>query len=143
MATRREPPSFDLLEDELDLAPSPALRERVLASLDPANRFEGYIERVMRLFDLPDATRVFVGHDYAPGGRKVAWETTIGAEKAGNVHVTKGRQEFVKFRTTRDATLEPPRLMLPSVQVNVRAGALPDPAPNGRRYLKLPVGLFG
>ena len=93
-----------------------------------------------KLYTLPDETRVFVGHDYQPGGREVAWETTIGASKAGNIHISAAttREDFVAFRTARDKTLSAPRLLLPSVQVNIVAGRLPEPHANGRRYLNLP-----
>ena len=93
------------------------------------------------LYGLPDDTRVFVGHDYQPGGREVAWESTIGAEKAENIQL-KGhtsRDEFVEFRTKRDAGLKAPRLLFPSVQVNIRAGHLPEPESNGASYLKIPL----
>jgi glyoxylase-like metal-dependent hydrolase (beta-lactamase superfamily II) len=96
---------------------------------------------IRRLFALPDDTRVFVCHDYAPGGRAYACETTIAAQKAGNIHVRDGIDEdaFVAVRSARDATLAMPALLLPSVQVNIRAGRLPDPEDNGVRYLKLPI----
>lgn len=97
-----------------------------------------------RLYTLPDDTRVFVGHDYLPAGRALRFETTIGAEKRGNVQLRAGtpREEFVAFRTARDATLDPPRLLLPSVQVNVDAGRLPRRRANGRRYLVFPLDLL-
>lgn len=96
---------------------------------------------IRRLFALPDETRVFVCHDYAPGGRAYACETTIGAQKAGNIHVRDGvgEDDFVAVRSARDATLSMPALLLPSVQVNIRAGCLPEPEDNGVRYLKLPI----
>ena len=96
---------------------------------------------IQRLYSLPAETRVFVCHDYGPGGRERRCETTIAAERAGNIHVRDGvsEQEFVALRTKRDATLAVPELLYPSVQVNVRAGQLPPPESNGRRYLKLPV----
>lgn len=96
---------------------------------------------IRRLFALPDETRVFVCHDYAPGGRDYACETTIGAQKAGNIHVREsvGEDDFVAVRSARDATLAMPALLLPSVQVNIRAGRLPEPEDNGVRYLKLPI----
>lgn len=99
---------------------------------------------IQRLFALPDDTRVFVCHDYAPGGRAYACETTIAAQKAGNIHVGDGIDEdtFVALRTARDATLAMPALLLPSVQVNIRAGRLPEPEDNGVRYLKLPIDRF-
>jgi len=97
-----------------------------------------------RLYALPDATRVFVGHDYQPGGRALRFESTVGAEKRGNVHLAESttRDEFVRLRRARDATLEPPRLLFPSVQVNIDAGRLPRPRSNGRRYLQLPLNVL-
>jgi len=96
---------------------------------------------IQRLYGLPADTRVFVCHDYGPGGRERRCETTIAAQRAGNIHVRDGvkEAEFVALRTKRDATLAVPDLLYPSVQVNVRAGDLPPPEPNGRRYLKIPV----
>jgi glyoxylase-like metal-dependent hydrolase (beta-lactamase superfamily II) len=94
-----------------------------------------------RLYALPDATRVFVGHDYQPGGREPAWETTIGASKAHNPHIKADTEAeaFVAFRKARDATLAAPKLLFPSVQVNIDAGRLPPADGNGTRYLRLPV----
>jgi len=99
---------------------------------------------IQRMFALPGETRVFVCHDYGPGGRAYACETTIAAQKAGNIHVRDGIAEeaFVEVRTARDATLAMPTLLLPSVQVNIRAGQLPEPEDNGVRYLKLPLDQF-
>ncbi|MBB5206518.1 MBL fold metallo-hydrolase [Chiayiivirga flava] len=100
---------------------------------------------IRRLLSLPDAARVFLCHDYkAPGRDAYAWETTIGAERTGNVHVRDGVGEvaFVAMREARDATLPVPRLLLPSVQVNMRAGRLPNPDDNGVRYLRLPLDLL-
>lgn len=96
-----------------------------------------------RLYALPDATRVFVGHDYQPGGRELRHETTVGASKRQNVQLRAetAREEFVAFRRRRDATLSPPRLLYPSVQVNVDAGRLPAPHDNGVRYLRVPLNL--
>jgi len=100
---------------------------------------------IRRMYELPDDTRVFVCHDYGPGGRDIACETSIGAQKRENIHVRDGvgEAEFVAVRTARDATLAMPALLLPSVQVNLRAGALPEPDDNGIRYLKLPLNQFG
>jgi glyoxylase-like metal-dependent hydrolase (beta-lactamase superfamily II) len=97
-----------------------------------------------RLYALPDATRVFVGHDYQPGGRPLRYETSIGAEKRQNVQLAAKtlREDFVRFRKGRDATLEPPRLLFPSIQVNVDAGRLPRPHGNGKRYLQLPLNFL-
>jgi len=97
---------------------------------------------IQRLFALPDATRVFLCHDYkTPSRESYAWETTIGAERYGNIHVREGIAEadFVAMRQARDATLPAPRLLFPSVQVNMRGGRLPEPEDNGTRYLKLPL----
>jgi len=97
---------------------------------------------IHKIFALPRQTRVFVGHDYLPAGRTEArWETTIGQQRDGNVHVADGVGEaaFVAMRKARDATLPPPVLILPSLQVNIRAGALPPPSPSGRVFLKLPI----
>jgi glyoxylase-like metal-dependent hydrolase (beta-lactamase superfamily II) len=97
---------------------------------------------IQRLLALPERTRIFVGHDYLPEGRTdFRWETTVAAQKAGNIHVGGGRGEddFVTLRQARDATLKAPTLLLPALQVNIRAGALPPPEPSGRRYLKIPL----
>ncbi len=97
---------------------------------------------IHRLFGLPDETRVFICHDYkAPGRDHFAWETTVAQQRAANVHVGGDINEaqFVAARQARDATLAMPRLILPSVQINMRAGHLPDAEPDGRRYLKIPI----
>jgi glyoxylase-like metal-dependent hydrolase (beta-lactamase superfamily II) len=98
-------------------------------------------QSIQRLYALPAGTRVFVCHDYAPGGREHRFETTIAAQRQGNIHVRDGvsEEEFVRLRTKRDATLAVPELLYPAVQVNVRAGQLPPAESNGRQYLKLPV----
>ncbi|NBB25782.1 MBL fold metallo-hydrolase [Porphyrobacter sp. SLTP] len=95
-----------------------------------------------RILALPPATRLFMCHDYLPKGRNdYVWETTVAAERAGNVHAHDGitEDEFVAMREARDATLDMPRLILPSVQVNMRAGHMPPPDDNGVTYLKIPV----
>ena len=100
---------------------------------------------IRRLMQLPDETRVFLCHDYkAPGRDGYVWETTIGAERTENVHVHDGIGEdaFVTMREARDQTLGMPRLILPSIQVNIRAGHLPEPETNGVSYLKLPLNLL-
>jgi len=97
---------------------------------------------IQRLLALPDATRVFLCHDYkAPGREAFAWETTIGAQRHDNIHVHEGvgQAEFVALRQARDRTLDMPRLILPSVQVNMRGGHFPEPEDNGVRYLKIPL----
>lgn len=100
---------------------------------------------VKKIFSLPDETRMFMCHDYkAPGRDYYLNETTVGEERQHNVHVGEGKSEadFVKMREERDATLSMPRLILPSVQVNMRAGHMPEPEENGQSYLKVPVNLF-
>ena len=100
---------------------------------------------IRRLMQLPDEARVFLCHDYkAPDREDFVWETTIGAERTGNVHVHDGISEdaFVAMREARDKTLGMPRLILPSIQVNIRAGHLPEPEANGVSYLKLPLNLL-
>lgn len=94
-----------------------------------------------RLLDLPPATRVFVCHDYAPDGRGTRWETTVAEQRARNIHVRDGIDEdtFVAMRTARDATLGMPTLILPAIQVNVRAGHLPPADDNGISYLRIPL----
>ena len=97
---------------------------------------------IRRILDLPPQTRLYVGHDYLPAGRtENAWETTVAEQRARNVHVHDGIDEagFVAMRTARDATLAPPVLILPSLQVNIRAGAMPPASPGGRVFLRLPV----
>ena len=97
-----------------------------------------------RILSLPPETRIFVGHDYAPGGRAVAWETTVEEERRANRHVRDGIDEraFVAMRTERDRELDVPALLLPSIQVNMRGGDLPEPESNGRAYLKIPLNAF-
>ena len=99
-------------------------------------------DSIQKILALPEDTRVFVGHDYKAEGRdQYAWETTVGAQKALNKHVGAGksRAEFVAMRQARDATLAMPRLIIPSLQVNMRAGQMPEPDDNGISYLKVPV----
>ena len=100
---------------------------------------------IRRLMQLPDQTRVFLCHDYqAPQRQEYVWETTIAEQRTGNVHVHEGITEegFVAMRTKRDTTLGMPKLILPSIQINIRAGHLPEPESNGTRYLKLPLNLL-
>lgn len=99
-------------------------------------------QSIRRLLSLPEETRLFMCHDYkAPGRDHFAWETTVGEQRRANVHVHDGisEDEFVAMRTTRDKTLGMPTLIMPSVQVNMRAGHMPEPEDNGVRYLKIPV----
>ncbi|WP_457279277.1 MBL fold metallo-hydrolase [Polaromonas sp. P5_D5] len=100
---------------------------------------------IRKLLLLPAETRIFVCHDYPPGERAPQWETTVGEQRRANIHVHDGISEeaFVAMRAARDATLGMPSLILPSIQVNIRAGGLPPPECNGVSYLKIPVNAFG
>lgn len=97
---------------------------------------------IRKILDLPPETRMFVGHDYLPEGRRdFVWETTVAEQRAHNVHVHDGisEAEFIAMRTARDKTLEAPQLILPALQVNIRGGALPPTSPGGHIYLRLPI----
>ena len=97
-----------------------------------------------RLLGLPDSTKVFVGHDYGPGGRAIAWETTIGEQRKKNIHINSEIQleEFVSVREARDRVLSLPQMIIPSIQINMRAGMLPQVERNGISYLKTPINHF-
>lgn len=99
---------------------------------------------IRRLLSLPDALRLFMCHDYMPGGRTVAYETSVAEQRAANIHVHDGisEEQFVQMREARDATLDMPRLILPSLQINMRAGRLPPSEDNGTVYLKVPLNLL-
>lgn len=100
---------------------------------------------VQRLFSLPDATRMFLCHDYPPNARAIQNHLPVAQQRAHNVHINEavGEAQFVAMRTARDATLELPNLILPSIQLNIRAGRKPPPEPNGVAYLKIPLDLMG
>jgi len=109
---------------------------------------EGSIEMLwnsmQKILALPEETVIYCCHDYAPGGRKLKWITTVGDEKKGNIHVKEGttKEEFSKFRSSRDATLPQPKLIIPSIQMNIRAGKIPPVEDNGIAYLKVPLNTF-
>lgn len=107
----------------------------------PRGSAEALYDSITKLYAFPDDTRVYPGHDYQPNGRPVAWETTIGRSKRENPQLreTTEKSEFVAMRTARDKTLPPPRLLYPSVQINVDGGRLPPAHANGRRYLTIPI----
>ena len=96
---------------------------------------------IQRIMALPDETRLFTGHDYMPGGREPRWESTVAQQRAENIHLTKAKteEEFVALREKRDRELAMPKLILHSLQVNIRGGRLPEPENNGKRYLKIPL----
>lgn len=108
----------------------------------PGGSAETLYRSIRSILELPSDTRIFVGHDYLPSGRTdYHWETSVAEQRASNVHVHDGvsEAEFVAMRTARDKTLEAPLLILPSLQVNIRAGAMPPASPGGHVYLRLPV----
>ncbi|HUS96078.1 MAG TPA: MBL fold metallo-hydrolase, partial [Hyphomicrobiaceae bacterium] len=98
-------------------------------------------QSIKKLLALPAEMRLFMCHDYGPGGREIQWETTVAKERAQNIHVRDGitEDEFVKMREARDETLDMPRLIIPSLQVNIRAGHLPEAEPDGKRFLRVPL----
>lgn len=108
----------------------------------PGGSAEMLYGSIQKILALPDDTRIFVGHDYLPEGRaEYHWETTVGAQRQANVHIGHGRsrEDFVRLREARDATLASPRLIIPSLQVNMRAGNMPPPENDGHSYLKVPL----
>lgn len=108
----------------------------------PGGSSEALFSSIQKILTLPDETRIFVGHDYkAPGREDFAWETTVGEQKSSNIHVgaDKDQVQFVKMRDARDATLSMPKLIIPSLQVNMRAGQMPPEDEQGDVYLKVPV----
>ncbi|MGE0821150.1 MAG: MBL fold metallo-hydrolase [Candidatus Binatia bacterium] len=101
-------------------------------------------DSIQRFYAMPNTTRIFTCHDYQPGGRAVQYESTVGEQKATNIQLSARttKEEYIAFRAKRDATLEVPVLILPSLQVNIRGGRLPEPEANGVSYLKLPLNLL-
>jgi len=96
---------------------------------------------IRRILALPNETRLFMCHDYGPNGRDIRWETTVAEQRAHNIHVRDGitEDEFVATREARDRTLDMPKLIIPSLQVNMKAGKLPAPDTSGKRFLKVPI----
>ena len=111
----------------------------------PGGDAEELYRSVQRLYRLPPATRVFVCHDYTPGGREARCECSIADQVAGNIHIREGvtQEAFVQMRRARDATLDVPNLLIPAVQVNIRAGRLPPPDADGVSYLRVPLNVLG
>ena len=103
----------------------------------------GPLRSIQRILQLPSDTRLFSGHDYRPNGRNAAWESTVAAQRAHNLHLKNcDESKFVKLRTERDRSLPMPALMLSALQVNLAGGRLPPPESDGRRYLKIPLNVF-
>ncbi len=97
-------------------------------------------DSIQKVLSLPDDMRLFMCHDYGPNGRDIRWETTVAEQKAQNIHVSgKSREEFIALRTARDATLAMPKLIIPSLQINMRGGDLPPADESGKRFLKVPI----
>ena len=108
----------------------------------PGGSSENLFSSIQKILSLPDATRIFVGHDYkAPGREHYAWETTVGEQKKKNIHIKSGKskEDFVKLRDERDAKLAMPKLIVPSLQINMRAGNMPEPDEQGDVFLKIPI----
>lgn len=101
-------------------------------------------QSIQKILSLSDETRVFTGHDYGPNGRDFAWQSTVGEQKATNIHIGGGvtQEDFVQLREARDSGLTPPKLLLPSIQINIRAGATPEPESNGGIFLKIPLNIL-
>ena len=111
----------------------------------PGGDAEALYDSIQKIFELPNDARLFMCHDYkAPGRDEFAWETSVAEQRKDNIHIHDGisKQEFIDFRTGRDSQLGMPRLIVPSIQVNIRAGDMPDPEGNGVSYLKVPVDVL-
>jgi glyoxylase-like metal-dependent hydrolase (beta-lactamase superfamily II) len=107
----------------------------------PGGLAEALFESIQRIYAFPEQTRLFMCHDYRPNGRELAYETTVAEQKHNNIQISERttKAEYVAFRKEKDATLDAPTLILPSIQVNIRAGELPAPEQNGESYLKIPI----
>jgi glyoxylase-like metal-dependent hydrolase (beta-lactamase superfamily II) len=110
----------------------------------PGGSAEQLYDSIQRIYALPGNTRLFMCHDYQPGGRELRFVTTVAEQKQSNIQLRAGmtKQEYIKIRTKRDAQLDMPTLILPSVQINIRAGEFPEPEANGTAYLKIPLNVF-
>ncbi len=110
----------------------------------PGGNARTLFRSIQRVLALPNEMRLFMCHDYGPNGREIRWETTVGEQRAHNIHVRDGitEDQFVATREARDKTLDMPKLIIPSLQVNMRAGALPPPDESGKRFLKVPINVL-
>ena len=110
----------------------------------PGGSADQLYDSIQRIYALPDSTRLFMCHDYQPGGRELRFVTTVAEQKQSNVQLRQGttKQEFLKLRTARDAKLDMPALILPAIQINIRAGEFPNREANGTAYLKIPLNVF-
>ena len=110
----------------------------------PGGSADQLYDSIQRIYALPDSTRLFMCHDYQPGGRELRFVSTVAEQRRSNIQLREetSKQEYMKVRNERDSRLEMPALILPAVQVNIRAGELPEPEENGTAYLKIPLNLF-
>jgi glyoxylase-like metal-dependent hydrolase (beta-lactamase superfamily II) len=110
----------------------------------PGGSADQLFDSIQRIYALPASTRLFMCHDYQPGGRELRFVTTVAEQKKSNIQLNERttREEYLKFRKIRDAQLEMPALILPAVQINIRAGEFPEPEANGSAYLKIPLNVF-
>nr|MBV6630182.1 MBL fold metallo-hydrolase [Oceanococcus sp. HetDA_MAG_MS8] len=135
-----------LIDDALFVGDTLFLPDYGTARADfPGGDARALYRSIRRLLSLPADTRMYMCHDYPPKGRLPAWETSVGEQRENNIHVHDGIDEntFVEQRCRRDSTLPAPNLILPSLQVNIRAGSLPEPHANGVRYLQIPLNQLG
>ena len=107
----------------------------------PGGSASALYDSIQKIYAFSDETRIFTGHDYLPGGRELRFESTVGEQKRENVQLNAetSRDDYVAFRELRDAELSMPKLILPSLQINIRGGRLPEPEANGMSYLKIPL----
>jgi glyoxylase-like metal-dependent hydrolase (beta-lactamase superfamily II) len=133
------------IEDALFVGDSLFIPDYGTARCDfPGGSAEQLFDSIQRIYALPESTRLFMCHDYQPGGRELRFVTTVAEQKQSNIQLRAGttKQEYIKIRTNRDAQLDMPTLILPSVQINIRAGEFPEPEANGTAYLKIPLNVF-
>ncbi len=133
------------IEDALFVGDTLFMPDHGTARCDfPGGSAEQLFDSIQRIYTLPASTRLFMCHDYQPGGRQVCFVTTVAEQKRSNIqlkeHTTK--PDYITFRKNRDAQLDMPTLILPSIQINIRAGEFPEPEPNGTAYLKIPLNVF-
>lgn len=110
----------------------------------PAGDAGRLFDSIQLILSFPDTTKLMMCHDYLPGGRDLQWQSTVATQKANNIHIHDGisKEQFIQMRETRDRQLSVPKLLLPAIQVNIKAGKLPQPETNGIRYLKIPIDQF-
>jgi glyoxylase-like metal-dependent hydrolase (beta-lactamase superfamily II) len=133
------------IEDALFVGDTLFMHDYGTARCDfPGGSAEQLFDAIQRIYALPESTRLFMCHDYQPGGRELRFVTTVAEQKQSNIQLNERttREEYLTFRKSRDAQLEMPALILPAVQINIRAGELPEPEANGTTYLKIPLNVI-